>query len=257
MSSLAEFRALLEEVRSEPYADTPRQLLADWLQDHNDPRGEFLFVQVRRMQLAPDDPEQAELAIRERQLLHTNAFHWLGPLVDLSSSWTFSRGLLNLEARAGRILTDDADELALQGAFDWVETLWLRDVRAEHLSRIKDSPILERLICLDLSFNRLDDASLSRLEECRRLIFLRELRLAGNRITSGGVGLLAEWSQLEGLLRLDLSRNRINTPGGFALARSEHLDEMRVLDLRGNRILHPGQVALQSRFGSGVLLGET
>src|SRR4051812_17317548 len=102
----AEFRALLEEAKSEPEDDIPRRVLADWLQDHDDPRGEFLSVQMRRSSLAAEDPEQESLEQRERQLLGEHALTWLGPLADLASRWTFRRGMLALDARADRFLVE-------------------------------------------------------------------------------------------------------------------------------------------------------
>ena len=252
-----EFRALLEEAKSEPDDDLPRQVLADWLQDHDDPRGEFLFTQLRRARLADDDPEQDGLAKRERQLLGEHALTWLGPLADLASGWAFRRGFVVLQARAERLLTGGVvEDLAPRGGLIWVEELLLQEVRLPHLDRLANSPILDGLTCLDLGYNRFGDAGLERLGRSDRLIALRELRLAGNRITSTGARNLAEWSQLEGLFRLDLSHNRIDDAGALALARSEHLDELTGLDLRDNRITREGVAALQSRFGDGVRLGR-
>ena len=251
-----EFRALLEEAKSEPDDDVPRQVLADWLQDHDDPRGKFLFTQLRRARLADDDPEQDGLARRERQLLGEHALTWLGPLADLASGWAFRRGFVVLQARAERLLTGAVDDLARRGGFDWVEEVLLQEVRSPHLDRLADSAILDRLTCLDLGYNRFGDEGLERLGRSSRLISLRELRLAGNRLTSTGARNLAEWSQLEGLFRLDLSHNRIDDAGALALARSDHLDELTGLDLRDNRINHEGVAALRSRFGDGVRLGR-
>jgi uncharacterized protein (TIGR02996 family) len=255
--SSPEFRALLEEAKSEPDDDVPRQVLADWLQDHDDPRGEFLFVQIRRARLPTDDPEQDGLTRRERQLLGEHALTWLGPLADLASGWAFRRGFVVLQARAERLLTGAANDLALRGGFDWVEELGLSEVRSPHLDRLADSPILDRLTCLDLSSNRFGSEGLERLGQSNRLIALRELRLAGNRIMSTGARNLAEWPQLEGLFRLDLSHNRIDDVGALALARSEHLDELTGLDLRSNDINHEGVAALRSRFGDSVRLGRS
>ena len=254
--SSPEFRSLFDEAKSEPDDDLPRQVLADWLQDHDDPRGEFLSVQVRRARLPADDPEQADLAQQERQLLAAHALTWLGPLADLASGWAFRRGFVVLQARAERLLRSASEHLAIAGGFDWVEELFLTEVRLPHLGRLGDSPILDRLTCLDLGYNRFGDAALERLGRSSRLISLRELRLAGNRLTSRGVRDLAEWVQLEGLFRLDLSHNRIDGGGALALARSEHLDELTGLDLRDNRINHEGIAALRSRFGDGVRLGR-
>ena len=148
------------------------------------------------------------------------------------------------------------NDLALGGGFDWVEELQLSEVRLLHLARLADSPILDRLTCLDLSRNPFGDNGLEQIGRSSRLIALRELRLAGNRLTSRGAHELAGWAQLEGLFRLDLANNLINDRGALALARSEHLDELTGLDLRDNRINSEGIAALQSRFGDKVRLGR-
>src|SRR5205809_143822 len=41
----------LREIKDRPDDDVPRLILADWLQDHGEPRGEFVHLQVRRVRL--------------------------------------------------------------------------------------------------------------------------------------------------------------------------------------------------------------
>src|SRR5205814_138445 len=85
-----ELLVLLSEVKTDPDDDTPRLILADWLQDHDDPRGEFIHLQVVRRSLSEDDPRHAPLYQRERQILSRHGLDWLGPLADHAGSWTFT-----------------------------------------------------------------------------------------------------------------------------------------------------------------------
>lgn len=56
-----ELKALLAACHREPADDTPRLVLADWLQEHDDPRGELVRLQVRLDALPAGDPEYDSL----------------------------------------------------------------------------------------------------------------------------------------------------------------------------------------------------
>ncbi len=57
----SECKALLAACHREPDDDTPRLVLADWLEEHDDPRGELMRLQVRLAALPAGDPEYDEL----------------------------------------------------------------------------------------------------------------------------------------------------------------------------------------------------
>ena len=52
-----ELKALLAACHREPDDDTPRLVLADWLQERDDPRGELVRLQVRLAAMPANDPE--------------------------------------------------------------------------------------------------------------------------------------------------------------------------------------------------------
>ena len=72
--------------------DEPRLIYADWLSERNDPRGEFISLQIKKSQAELTDEEKK----RERALLKAHAGRWLGPLEPLieSQSVVFERGFL-------------------------------------------------------------------------------------------------------------------------------------------------------------------
>jgi uncharacterized protein (TIGR02996 family) len=247
-----EYLALLAEVKSNPDDDTPRLVLADWLQDQGDPRGELLALDLERHRLPRDDPRGEILWQRERELLGRHAFEWLGPLIDLASHWTFQRGFLRIEARAGRFLTPALDELAKSDLFAWVEQLRLTDLDLPDLRRLARSPVLGVLSCLDLSDNRISSGGLARLLGSPRLAGLRELPLARNRLGEEGVLALANCPYLAGLVRLDLAGNRVTDAAALALVQSRHLANLRSLDVRGNAFTSETMTALLERFGQGL-----
>src|SRR5215217_4715089 len=91
--------AFLSAIREAPDDDTPRLVLADWLEDHGDPdRAEFIRVQCR---LAPGgealDPEvRAALQARQQALLDRHGGAWLGSLWHrLPWRMAWHRGLLS------------------------------------------------------------------------------------------------------------------------------------------------------------------
>jgi uncharacterized protein (TIGR02996 family) len=216
----------LRDVKDTPDDDTPRLVLADWLQDQGDPRGELIALSLQRSRIPEDDPRHNELWVRERRLLREHAFEWLGGLIDAVSNWTFRKGLLHIEARAERLLTEGVESLAEGGAFAWVESLRLTEVSARSVRQLGRSPILHSVCCLDLSENLLGDRELLLLVQSDRLLALRQLALRRNHF--------GEW-------------------GALALARCPHLANVRRLDVRENWLTLQAIGSLQERFGEGVL----
>lgn len=208
-STIDQVRVLLREAKAMPEDDTPRLVLADWLQDQGDPRGELIALQLQRSRLAEDDSRLVELERRQRQLLSQHVFTWLGPLVDLASVWRFERGLLHVTVRAERLLGDDRADLVHAPLFDWIETLRLTDLAAIHLQRLASSPLLEQLSHLDLTNSGVRHGTLMSLLVSRRLINLRRLTLRGNRISAACIISLPGCRNLHEHCRLDLSDNRL------------------------------------------------
>lgn len=243
----------LREIKDHPNDDTPRLILADWLQDQGEARGELVFSQVHRRRLAEDDPQRVALQLRERQILKRYVFTWLGPLVDLASAWTFQRGLLRLEMRGDRFLQLKDDD-ATQEAFAWVEDLSLHGVVPQQLPQILASEFLQEVIGLDLSENRLGDDGMTPFVDAP-LGHLRSLTLAGNRIGQRGIATLAQCGWLVGLRHLDVSSNRI-ADGGRVLAECPLLENLACLDVRENRLTIESVASLRERFGAKVRLGS-
>lgn len=83
---------LLEDVYKNPADDGPRQVLADWLIEKGDPRGELIALQLRP-RATPMTPQQAA---RERSLLHAHWKKWAGPLAPhlMRTGLVFERGFL-------------------------------------------------------------------------------------------------------------------------------------------------------------------
>ena len=75
--------ALLNACRADPVSDLPRLVLADWLDERDDPaRAEFLRVQCELARPSLDTERVAELKGRERALIDANWRAWAGGLHD-------------------------------------------------------------------------------------------------------------------------------------------------------------------------------
>lgn len=101
---------LLRAITSRPKDDAPRRVYADWLLEREDPRGEFI-----NLQLAPTpDPK------RENKLLKAHAKKWLGPFqLKLLRKPVFRRGFV-----AGGVVVS----AALSSASDLEEWATLDDL---------------------------------------------------------------------------------------------------------------------------------
>lgn len=243
----------LREIKDRPDDDLPRLVLADWLQDQGDPRGEFVHLQVMRARLREDDPQAQTLYGRERTLLRKHALTWLGPLADVGSGWTFERGFIQLELRAEprRAPMTNLPDLSRCEAAAWVEGVTTRAKGPADLSILHETGLLGQLCWLDLSGLQLSSLGpLLRNESAG----LRSLLLRDVLLNAGEVERLAETPILSRLKVLDLSGNRLRDASAFALAASAPLRNLVSLDVSENHFTNTGRDALSASFGDRVVL---
>lgn len=103
----------LREIWAAPGDDAPREVFADWLQEHGDPRGEYIALQLARARrrlaysnratratagvtLRAVEPDEAKALARERALLAKHRREWAAPFEPVLSmpNTTFDRGFL-------------------------------------------------------------------------------------------------------------------------------------------------------------------
>jgi len=235
--------AFLERVAADPEGDGPRLVFADWLDERNDPRGEFIRVQIALARLAADDPRASALRDREATLLARYHAPWSEPLRGIAGWTEFRRGLIetvNVEAR-----------LFLRRAADLFRRAPVRHVRfldvGSTLDRLMQSPYLARLSALTISNQHIDERLTRSLVESPHLGGLRSLNIGRNRVGDRGAERLAWSPRFGNLTSLDLSDNAVGDPGARTIADSAHLSRLVYLELRRNEL---------SRFGLGALCGS-
>jgi uncharacterized protein (TIGR02996 family) len=242
-----EVLAFLREIKDNPDDNTPRLVLADWLEEHDDPRGELIRLQCRRARPGP------ELALLER---HRD--EWLGVLAEKGIICEFRRGLVKVTGGARKLLSKRMAALPPAEALAWVDHLYLYDMNAEAVTKLAQSPHWTCLTSLDLSGTVYYADHLVRdhytvgigregaigLTSVPALSHLSELRLWGNDIGAEGIAVLAASPNLSRLRSLDLSSNNLRDDGASALASSRSLTSLVELCLNQNRIGAGGFAAL-------------
>jgi uncharacterized protein (TIGR02996 family) len=191
--------ALHQAVLEQPDDLALRLIYADWLEEQDDPRGEFIRVQCRLAELPDWAPRQALLE-RERQLLGGHQERWLGVLPGLAEGWEFRRGFVEQVRLPAWALIERGAEL-------------FREVPVRGLTLLAYP----------------EPALLDRLAECDALARITELSWPEGAGT-GFVDLIAR-RHLERLASLSLAYSRTGEDEVRPLLRSDGVPNLRVLDL--------------------------
>ncbi len=233
-------QAFLAAVARCPSDDTTRLVLADWLEEHDDPaRAELIRLQVARAQRTPlfDDPRKE--SERERTLLRRHGQRWQAP-IPAGYRVTFRGGF----ATAVQISWGSIDWEALAACPTLCELeCWLSGSHEKELAELLSCSFLPRLRSLGLigrvSWNgggaqgRLDTTGLRLLANDCRFANLASLDLANHpRITSGAGAVLAASPYLRQLMRLNLAGSTLGVDGLRVILRA--IPHLRWLDLQGD-----------------------
>ncbi len=252
-----EVLAFLRDIKANPDDDTPRLVLADWLEEHGDPRGEFVRVQCQLARLPEDDPRCPELLAREGELLNAHRAAWLRPFPGSDKLAEFRRGLVRLMLDAGQVLGTASPPFAGTEEYAWVDGLKVYAVGQQAIERYIAGPALEGVTSLHLQAGgeRVRDDAFVALARSPHLGRLTALGLTHFYFGSEAAKALAASPHLSALTELNLQANRVWTGAG-ALAASPHLTGLRSLDLYSNYIEDRAVRALTAgRLGRLTSLG--
>src|SRR5947209_10402598 len=141
----AEFLRL---IRTDPDADGPRLVYADWLEDQGHAaRAEFIRVQCAVAALPADDPHAAALRTRADILLEQHRVAWGELLAGLATRWDWVRGFPEVVRLEAKVFLTRGEELFAAAPVRHVELL---DVAA-HLADLGRCRLLDRLAALTVA----------------------------------------------------------------------------------------------------------
>lgn len=246
---------LLAAVLTEPAADAPRLVLADWLIERGQPRGEFIAIQC---ELARGGSASSALRVREEELLEAFRGEWGAGVSPDVAQLRFRRGFVE------SVEVFDASALPQLEHFFQVEpvtALVFRATSAIDLERLAALEWLERLRALEFrsasrgAFGALGRERLGHLLGSRRLRRLQRLALVGQRLGDDGVMLLAEQggNALPGVEQLLVEEDAITDKGVGPLSASRWLGRFETLSLADNDLRVEGTEALAHSRSPGRL----
>jgi uncharacterized protein (TIGR02996 family) len=253
-----EVLAFLDAIKDEPEDDTPRLVLADWLEEHGDEadaaRGRFLRLGCEWRKLSQYDPRLATIIDEMKRLRAPHERAWLGPLADLAEVSAYNvrvylcnDGLVRLHGRPLGLCARYCPPVVQTEAYAWVDEISVESGGLGPMTKFFASPLLDRLhgLRIKAGYAPLREAGAKALAEIDRLASLTHLSLSGNFIGPAGLIALARAPALKNLRHLDLSHNQLQRGGVAVLAKSP-LRRLRSLDL-----------SRQNRFEDGLgRLGE-
>ncbi|QGJ72032.1 Hypothetical protein PBC10988_37470 [Planctomycetales bacterium 10988] len=281
-------QALMDAILAAPDEDNPRLVYADWLEDQEDPRGEWIRIQVElaRLEQMPEGvflPAWSRLKLREEELWAQYYKEWLPEPLDPTLAnafvYRFRRGFAEECRVSAAMFLQHADQLFLEVptirrvSFLMVSESLFELMNSEHLRKLvtldlsmrtdvtflrdTDIPTIAMSSCLDqvqelyLIWNRIEAQGMSSLACSSLLSRLKVLNLAENRIGSEGLQWLSQSSQSSNLERLLLEHNHIGAEGLAALAESPHWTSLQQLKLSRNNSL--GRKGIESLAGAKSL----
>jgi uncharacterized protein (TIGR02996 family) len=277
-----ELLALLGAVKDHPDEDTPRLVLADWLDEQDNALDAERASFIRKHSAAPP-PSGYRMYIPPGEVPRGQLWQrWLGPIASFGG--TFVRGLPVLACEVTRLLEPDVPALLAREEFAFIQHVQLTGTTGPRLealvaipefchvpglrlfppcgvlaanesARVLRSPNLTGLRRLDNYGMNPGAAGLRALASNPALARLRVLSIPQRRISDTAVAALARSKHLARLEALDLSSNSIGDVGAMALARPDALPGLWSVDLRANPyITARAKRHLRDRFGDRVLL---
>ncbi len=254
-------KSLLAAVIAAPDDDGVRLVYADWLEEHGDlARAEFIRSQIERYRLKQNNPKQAALAAREKELLALHAQDWLRHLPDWARpresdlvadefDWFgFRRGFLQGVCFPGmeRFLSDAPAVFAA----DPITHFFLSD--ADALPQLAQTPEFLGLIGLRFGHYTLGDEGAVLFSRLPAMPRLRQLWMYKQEMGNRGLRALCRWPGLATVEDLELSFNNFQAAAIKALIASPYLAKLKRLDLSDSLIATATKKALKERFGKVV-----
>jgi len=244
--------AFLRAVCENPDDDAPRLVYADWLEEHGDPRGEFIRLSCERSNLPRLDPRRRVLTERLDELQKAYDVVWREQMPHLPGvTWgVYDRGFIYMAKLEGPdTFQRHADQIFAAAP---IQALILRDAGVQTIRYFLNSAHLLRVRKLNLYGNNLGDEGAQLLARCPHLINLTHLFLPANQIGFPGAQALADSRFLVNLRVLMLHSNPVGDDGARELALSKRLGKLEELMLKETSLQSETVELLRRRFGPNV-----
>lgn len=268
--------ALVQAVIDEPYIDVARQVFADAMQARNDPRGEFVVLE-----LALAGPlairKRDQMKARRDELFAEHKDAWFPTTLEFRTRGGFVHAVTGTFAALAKSPLF-ANQPIVEATITKVEVTklakapWLRHLHhlilrgsiggAKGFAQLVASPNTQQLTALNVTMTNLDSDAIKGLKAY--LPALRSLVLTGNSLGAEGIAALIAWPHfaaietlylskcglttaevakllskpLPNLLKLTLADNQIdNTIGKVLAAAASNVPKLEQLELAGNKKL--------------------
>lgn len=226
--------AFLADILANPLDDGLRLIYADWLDERNDPRGEFIRLQIEWTNLDADSPKCKDVQERMRELFHANVREWTKGLENLPAILEFRRGFADYAEMGIDEFLDRGENLFQQAPITFLN---LHTGRSSEVQKAVQSPLLKQIRFLrfwNVSTSFKVGTALAQSEHLHSLELL-DFNTRDTFLRPKGAQALAESDNLPALKTLVLTHNKIQSAGFQSLARSPSL-KLEHLDLCGNKL---------------------
>ncbi|MCW5806267.1 MAG: TIGR02996 domain-containing protein [Deltaproteobacteria bacterium] len=239
--SLERKNLLLQAVASDPDSDDPRRVYADQLTTKNDPRGEFILVDIALAGPLSIRKREA-LAARRAELMAKHGKTWFN-FAGLTAR--VSRGFVeSIGGKIGKLLKTAPEIFESEP----VSEVSIREIDDETIDKLLAAPWLPHVRRLVLR-GKLDDESFGKLVTSPSLAKLTTLNVTGTKVSADALGYLD--GNLANVRTLVLTGNKFGDDGIEKLVAWKHLPGLETLYASGCDLSSKGVAALL-----GVALGK-
>lgn len=236
-------RALMATCIANPDEDTPRLVLADWLQEHGDKydqaRAEFIRLQIQAENLPEGDTIRKKMEAAAKKLEKKHHVKWLAPITKaeaklVNTNRPFARGLLQSLWFPTSTFLKKSCQQAIPDALASVGVHELGFYSAAN-KRIKELAASTAFRwCTGVSYPGADDGSLYAIGDSENFAHISSLSLDNMHVTDAGLKSFAANSVTVRLRKIGLGAyggGQYTVAGVLAILNSQRFPRLDSLDL--------------------------